>query len=413
MTPRLNPDQVFVGSVSRNSAGLQTLVGNALEANLERGFLESEERFTQIAEALRDIVALTSLNGEDVFYVNEAYERIWGRSRAELYANPLAYLEGVHPDDRDRVRDTLTRIHRTACMDESCENDGCDMEFRVVRPDATQRWLWYRCFPVRDADGNVYRIASITEDITERRQIIQSHKRLIRGFTHDVKNPLGAADGYLSLLELGIFGEMAEQQTAHLGRARRCIRIALDLVTQLLDIERTEAGEPRIERARMNLGVVASDAIEVFRAAAEAKRHRLDLLTADTLDSLYLDSDSARVRQIVANLLSNAVKYTQPGGRISVRAYVASDGDAPRPGRWMAIAVADNGPGIASEKQAMVFREFTRLDAAATQGSGIGLAISQRLATALGAAITLVSAPGAGSTFTLWLPADPLRARST
>jgi signal transduction histidine kinase len=73
----------------------------------------------------------------------------------------------------------------------------------------------------------------------------------------------------------------------------------------------------------------------------------------------------------------------------------------------MAVTVADNGPGISAEKQAMVFREFTRFDPGAAQGSGIGLAISQRLATALGASITIASTPGVGSTFTLWLPCAP------
>jgi signal transduction histidine kinase len=109
----------------------------------------------------------------------------------------------------------------------------------------------------------------------------------------------------------------------------------------------------------------------------------------------------------LANLVSNAVKYTQTDGRIVVSASFASNGKRPSHEKWAAITVSDNGPGIPYEKQNMLFREFTRFSPSAAQGSGIGLAISQRVARALDANITFTSKPGTGSSFTLWLPADP------
>jgi signal transduction histidine kinase len=262
---------------------------------------------------------------------------------------------------------------------------------------------------VRSASGEIYRSASIMEDITDRKQIIESHEQLIRGFTHDVKNPLGAADGHLSLLELGVRGEMSEAQTETVGHARRSIRTALDLVSQLLDIERAAAGQVNIERERVDLGATIREIVEEFRFAADAKRLSLTELVAGDHgdDSFIIESDRARVRQILANLISNAVKYTQPDGSIEVRAYLVDDGEGPRRGRWVALSVADNGPGIPLERQNLIFREFTRFNPGETEGSGIGLAISQRLARALGAAITFKSTPGVGSTFTLWLPRDP------
>jgi PAS domain S-box-containing protein len=358
----------------------------------------SEELLREIAEALHDVVLLSDENRTQLFFVNAAYEQIWGRSREELYTNPLALLEGVHPEDRERVRDAMVSHSR----------GEYDVEFRVVRPDGGQRWVWSRGFPVRSASGEIYRSASITEDITDRKQVIESHEQLIRGFTHDVKNPLGAADGYLSLLELGVGGEMSATQTETVGRARRSIRTALDLVSQLLEIERAEAGQLNIERGRMDLGVTTREIVEEFRFAANAKRISLAplVLGNEGNDSLVIESDRARVRQILANLISNAVKYTQPDGSIEVRAHLVNDGEGPRRGRWVAISVADNGPGIPLEKQNLIFREFTRFDPGAAEGSGIGLAISQRLARALGAVITCKSTPGMGSTFTLWLPSD-------
>ena len=93
------------------------------------------------------------------------------------------------------------------------------------------------------------------------------------------------------------------------------------------------------------------------------------------------------------------------GGRVSVRIHFVSD-DVARPGRWLAVVVDDNGPGIPLDKQHLIFREFTRFTPEVAEGSGVGLAISDKLARALGGAITFTSAVGAGSTFTLWLPRD-------
>lgn len=368
-------------------------VDDALRANLARGFLEGEERIRQIAEALNAAILLSDRTGGQVLFANAAYEQIWGRSRAELYANPLALLEGVHEADREAVRGALAR--QVA--------QGYEIEFRVVRPSGDVRWVRSRGFPVRGADGEVDRIASIVEDVTDRKRAKESHARLIRGFTHDVKNPLGAADGYLSLLEEGVFGEMPKAQREATAHARHSIGVALKLVSGLLEIERAEAGQLDIHQAPMPVGAAVVDIVAEFHAAAAAKGIDLSWSPSDD-DALIVRSDAERVRQILANLVSNAVKYTQPNGRVEVTVRVAEPEFAPRTGRWVNIAVTDNGPGIPFDQQALVFREFTRVDPNAAAGSGIGLAISHRLAHALGGEITLASTPGEGSTFTLWLP---------
>jgi PAS domain S-box-containing protein len=187
---------------------------------------EQGARFRQIAENLGDVVWLSEPGFRRHLYVNRAYERIWGRSRESLGENPQSFIDSVHPADQARVRDALA----------SLAEDFTDIEFRVVRPNGEVRWVWNRSFPVRNAAGKVFRITGIVEDITDERryaaereellrkereareiaerrqleieQVMESRVRLIRGFTHDVKNPLGAADGYLAMLEEGAFGTM-------------------------------------------------------------------------------------------------------------------------------------------------------------------------------------------------------------
>ena len=389
------------------SAGLTFLfvvlaiVATAMVANLTRQYLESEERFRQITEAMHDFVWLTDPRFTRHLFANEAFERIWGRPRSELYDNPAIFLQSVHADDRDRVRHALEQMATTPY----------DLEFRIARPDGQQRWVWSRAFPVRNARGEVYRIAGITEDITERKLANDSRLRLVRGFTHDVKNPLGAADGHLSLLEDGLLGPLDGKQLETIGRVRRSVKAALGLVSQLLDIARAEAGQLQVERVTVDVAAAAREVVEEFHPAAAAKGISMTL-DFDPMPShapqaerpFVTETDPGRVRQVLANLVSNAVKYTQPQGQITVSGRLDTSGER-RTDRWIAIAVIDNGPGIPYEKQNMMFREFTRFAPDAAQGSGIGLAISQRIARALDGKITFTSKPGTGSSFTFWIPA--------
>jgi signal transduction histidine kinase len=239
-------------------------------------------------------------------------------------------------------------------------------------------------------------------------RVMESRARLVRGFSHDVKNPLGAADGYLQLLEEGIPVALSEKQNESVGRARRSIASALKLIEDLTELARAEAGKIVVQREPVDVCRIARDMVEEHRARARAEGLAL---TVDVPDSLpAIESDASRVRQILGNLLSNAIKYATKGD-ITVHVAPREHDGAPRRGRWLALDVIDTGPGIDPDQQKYLFQEFRRLGTAgATSGAGIGLAISHRLAHALGGDLTVVSAVGRGSTFTLWLPAGPVAA---
>jgi PAS domain S-box-containing protein len=367
---------------------------------------ESEGRVRQIAEHLHEFIWLANPEFTRHYYVNAAYERIWGRSRASLYADARSLLDGVHPDDRKRVSEALLGM----------PNGEYDVEYRVVRPDGDVRWVWSRGFPVRDERDEICRIAGITEDVTgrklaelERERVAESRTRLIRGFTHDVKNPLGAADGFLALLLEGVQGELPAPQKASVERARRSIRSALDLIGQMLDLARAEAGQLEIRCVPIDACDLVAQLVEEWRAQAERRGLVLTMNLPTRLP--VIGSDRTRISQVLANLLSNAVKYTPRGGHITVRASVRPARDRSAQGAWLVIDVADTGKGITPEQQAMLFQEFTRFDPHAAQGTGIGLAISRRIAEALGGTIGVESQPGSGSTFSLWLPASGPKAQ--
>lgn len=234
----------------------------------------------------------------------------------------------------------------------------------------------------------------------ELEEVTESKTRLMRGFTHDVKNPIGAADGYMQLLEDGIPAPLTAAQSAHIGRARRSLAEALHLIDDLLALARAEAGEIDVRKESVDLTALAEETVEEYRAQAERKG--LSLGVQANGDPVFARSDPARLRQVLGNLVSNAVKYTSRG-RITVKiAAQRRDGDGTSP--RASIEVADTGSGIPAERQRLVFQEFVRLDPSTAPGAGVGLAISQRIAHALDGEIMMTSEAGRGSSFVLWLP---------
>jgi PAS domain S-box-containing protein len=133
----------------------------------------SEERFRQLAENIRQVFWMTDTGKTEMIYASPAYEEIWGRPLGGLYAEPRSWLEAVHPDDRDRIRQAAMTKQLTGEYDE---------EYRIARPGGSVRWIRDRAFPVRDETGKVYRIAGIAEDVTERKRaeeaLRQSQQRL-------------------------------------------------------------------------------------------------------------------------------------------------------------------------------------------------------------------------------------------
>ena len=235
----------------------------------------------------------------------------------------------------------------------------------------------------------------------ELERVMKSRSRLMRGFSHDVKNPLGAADGYAELLAADIYGPLSAEQRESVERLRRAIQCALALIDDLHDLARSEADHVMLSPRPVDLGELLRASGEEYRAAARARG--LSLSVEPAAEALIVETDQVRVRQIVSNLLSNAIKYT-PSGSVALRVQrcpLGPDGDA---ADWAAVEVVDTGPGIPATAREIIFEEFVRLGTGDRSGAGLGLAISQRLAHALGGRITVQSEVGRGSTFTLWLP---------
>jgi len=218
--------------------------------------------------------------------------------------------------------------------------------------------------------------------------------RFFAAMSHELRTPLNAIMGYNDLLLAGVYGELAATQVTGIERSQRAARHLRELVNDVLDLSKLEAGKTELEEAPVDVPELVQ---EIFHTMEGIAAERGTPLRLECAGPVVVTSDPRRVRQIVLNLLSNAVKHGA-GSPVLVRCEPHGAGGA-------ALHVTDRGPGIPPEDQERVFDEFVQLPGSAGGGTGLGLPISRRLAHLLGGELALRSVPGAGSTFTLTLPA--------
>ncbi|MBI3791365.1 MAG: HAMP domain-containing histidine kinase [Gemmatimonadetes bacterium] len=237
----------------------------------------------------------------------------------------------------------------------------------------------------------------------------RSKSEFLAAASHELRTPLNAIVGFTELLRDGTYGALAPRQAAAIGKVEDSATHLRRLVDQILDLARLAAGRMEVHREPVDVrDLLLSVATEMEPLVAE-RGLTLSLSVGPALPRLV--TDPTQLRQVIVNLVGNAIKFT-PTGSIQLRARQATAVGSPGPGAWVELQVADTGIGIASADQARVFDEFEQVHAGARGGSesrgvGLGLPISRRLARHLGGDLTLASASGEGSVFSLWLPIAP------
>jgi signal transduction histidine kinase len=257
-------------------------------------------------------------------------------------------------------------------------------------------------------NSRLYRLAERAREAAERAS--EAKSQFLGVMSHELRTPINAILGYTQLLDMGVRGALGDEQRELLHRVEASSRHLLDLVTRVLDLSKAEAGELEVQSQPHLVDDVLGSALKKVRPMVGGRtiQRRCD----DDGEPLRFLGDGIRARQVLVNLLTNAIRFTEDDGTITVRCEHAG-GPLPRAltsgGPWVRICIEDDGIGIPDEKLEAVFEPFVQGDGAhlvrRTDGSGLGLAVSRYLTRLMGGELTVVSVPGEGSRFSVWLPA--------
>jgi two-component system, cell cycle sensor histidine kinase PleC len=227
----------------------------------------------------------------------------------------------------------------------------------------------------------------------------QAKSEFLANMSHELRTPLNAIIGFSEIMESGMFGPLgAEKYLEYCHDIRESGNYLLDVINDILDMSKIEAGRTRLDLEEVELEHILTDSIRVLAGRAQDKGLNLEVEIAGPI---RLKADRRALKQVVLNLLSNAVKFTPDGGRVTIRGRGAADA--------VMIAIEDSGIGIPKEALANLGRPFEQVESQLTkshQGSGLGLAIAKSLVELHGGNMRIRSTPGVGTVVLLRLPID-------
>lgn len=302
------------------------------------------------------------------------------------------------------------------------------VEERTQGPDGERVFLSTK-FPLRNVEGTITAVGGVSTEITELRRaqdatadanatleqtVLERTRELVAArdraqqadraktaflstVSHELRTPLNSIIGFTDIVVQGLAGPLNQEQHHQLSIVQESAHMLLELINEILDISRIEAGKLQLAPQEFDLADLLRRRVDALASVAATKGLTLETRVAA---GIRISSDPKRVAQIVTNLLSNAVKFTD-AGKVTLEACVEQE--------QIAVVVQDTGPGISAEDLAQLFRPFAQVGNAGSQhreGTGLGLVISLYLARAMGGDITVQSTPGHGSRFKLVLPLE-------
>lgn len=374
-----------------------------------RHFDGTDDRYSALLRAATSIVWDMPASGE--FHRHQPdWEAFTGQTFDEYKGS--GWLDAVHPDDRDATAAEWRHV-----ID---ERNAFELQYRLRQADGEYCYMHVRGTPIADEEtGEVREWIGAHSDVTVQKKVEASLRAtlgkleaanremleasdaksaFLATMSHELRTPLNAMIGYSELLLLGIPEEMPPASRPHIERIDLSARHLLQLIEEVLTFSRIEAGTERVHYEVVQFTGVMREVNAVMLPLTNAKglRFTIDVPT----EPIQVVTDPRKIRQILVNLLGNATKFTDHG-TITLRARVEDQN--------LVLQVMDTGIGIAQDHLEKIFEPFWQVDNGKTRsigGTGLGLAVTRELTLLLGGEVTVDSAPGRGSKFTVILPVN-------
>jgi two-component system cell cycle sensor histidine kinase PleC len=343
------------------------------------------------------------IGGDNITWSSEIY-RIFGVKQGAFVPNLDTLTSLVHKRDISRVMQAFQRA--------IIEQKNYDMDFRVVRPDGETRYIRCEGKCEQDEDGDVTALFGIMQDITERtlherdlheakdaaERAYSAKSQFLANMSHELRTPLNAIIGFSEMMQSQLLGPIGTPKYLdYITGIRESGEHLLDLISDILDMSKIEAGKYELDLEEMNINKIIPLAAHMMEGRAQ--EGRINITVDMPKDNLQIVADRRAIMQIVLNLLSNAVKFTKPGGSVKVECLPRED--------YVCIRVIDTGIGIPANKIDVVTRPFEQAASSYTrnhEGTGLGLSITKDLIELHGGNLHIESKVGIGTTVTIRLP---------
>ena len=385
----------------------------------------AERRLWELLEAAPDAIMQVDETGRIVL-VNRVVEGMFGYTREELLGKPVEILipeelRGAHAARRHEYRQQpATRPMGAGLSLSGVRKDGSRFPVEIsLSPSQSEEGFLVTAI-VRDITGRrhaeeklrqlqesyMHELTATNRELELRNREIERADRLksefLASMSHELRTPLHTVIGFSELLAEELEGPLNEKQKRFVDHIHRDANHLLELINDILDLSKIEAGRLELRAEPFDLGEVVEESLASFRGLALAKSITIE---RELPPNLVLEADRLRFKQIVVNLLSNAMKFTPEGGSVRIRARLAPED--------VLVSVEDTGVGIPKEAHAAIFDKFYQIGETTKgvrEGTGLGLAITKRLVEEHGGRIELESEPGKGSRFTFSVPLQRDRA---
>ena len=386
----VQPQMMEDGVVTWTGISINVTGQKQLEYELD----QTRDRLSAILSSVDDVIFSTTPDTGLTTFVSEASRRVLGFAPSEYLKDDELFFKYVHPEDREQLEAGFNAISKDRSL---------DAEVRYVHPDGRTLWLRVRAHTALDDNGQPVRVDGITTDVTARKEaemeLDQARDEAVRAnaakseflsrMSHELRTPMNAILGFAQLLELENLTSKQSESVQHILRAGRHL---LELVDEVLDISRIEAGTLAISLEPVELCRLVSESVALVRPLANARTISFQR-ESEVPQDLHVLADRQRLRQVLLNLLSNAIKYSPIGATVIVRE-IRQDGKA-------LVEVEDHGSGLNSGQIERLFIPFDRLGAetSGVEGTGLGLPLAKRLLESMNGGLGIRSVPGEGSMF--------------